>query len=302
MNAPIAVFLYRRPDHTRRTLESLLRCEGIGESELHIFCDGPRTPADAKAVAEVVEIARGLAGGFATIVESPVNRGLAASIIAGVSDLCARYGRVIVVEDDLVLSPTFLSYMNGALDHYESVPRVMQVSGYMFAAPEFATRRESMLLPFTSSWGWATWQRAWQAFDANATGWAELASDASARRRFNVDGAYDYYSLLVGQVKGRRDSWAIRWYLSVFRANGLVVYPPRTLVENIGFDGSGTHGGHSGRRLGATRPDATLTFAPPPSDEFSESDYAAARRALSRLQGGPLALLKRLRRWAARNF
>lgn len=112
-----------------------------------------------------------LSGSNATIIEAEANRGLANSIIAGVTKLCDEYGRVIVLEDDLVVSPVFLTYMNAALDKYEDVEDVMQVSGYIFPVTAFENNTEAMFLPFTTSWGWATWGRAWKYFDPEADGW-----------------------------------------------------------------------------------------------------------------------------------
>jgi hypothetical protein len=187
-------------------------------------------------------VARKLLGDRAVFVEQERNRGLANSIIAGASELCDRYGAVIVVEDDLILAHSFLRFLNEGLNHYRDEPRVMQISGHIFDVPSLIDQREALLLPMTTSWGWATWKRAWDLFDPAATGWRERLTDASEAQRFNLDGAYDYRRMLERQMNGEIDSWAIRWYYSVFAHDGLVLFPPRTLVSNGGFDGSGTHG------------------------------------------------------------
>jgi hypothetical protein len=238
----IALFVYKRPDHTRRTLEALMKCPEFSESPLYVFCDGAKRPEDQALVEQTREVVRFLAGDRAKILEASCNQGLANSIIAGVNQVVTQYGQVIVLEDDLVVSPVFLTYMNDALEKYRHENQVMQISGYMFPVPEFANRHDAMFLPFTVSWGWATWQRAWQYFDPEATGWQVLRRDRQLRKRFNLNGAYDYFSMMERQFRGECDSWAIRWYWSVFRRDGLVLFPPQTLVENRGFDGSGTHG------------------------------------------------------------
>jgi len=239
--APIALFVYNRPEHTRRVVASLRKNPLAAQSELHVFCDGPRDRAAGDSVEAVRQLVRGIEG-FAgvTVHEQSSNRGLAQSVIHGVSRLCEQYGRVIVVEDDLLLAPHFLAYMNTALDRYRDDARVMQISGHMFPV-DVNVADDAFFLPFTTSWGWGTWASAWNLFDPAAGGYAGLKDDRSRRRAFNMDGGYDYFSMLEDQLAGRVDSWAIRWYLSVFMNEGIVLYPKKSMVENIGFDGSGTH-------------------------------------------------------------
>jgi GNT-I family len=248
-HAPIAIFVYKRPEHIRRTLAALRECPEFDCSPIYIFCDGPRTAEEESAVLQARTAARKALGGQGQMIESSKNKGLAASVIEGVTHLCKEYGHVIVVEDDLVVAPHFLEFMNTALNRFENDERVMQISGHMFPVAAFADRTQSLFLPFTTSWGWATWARAWQNFDPNVTGWEQLKSDLRVRRRFNMGDTYDCYSMLQQQLAGKTDSWAIRWYWSVFKANGLVLYPPRSLIENVGFDGSGTHGWRRAKKL-----------------------------------------------------
>ena len=245
VHAPIAFFVYNRPEHTRRALEALRESDGFDESSLYVFSDGPKSAADVEKVRRLRQTVHDIAGKHANIVEVECNQGLACSIIKGVSSLCDEYGRVIVIEDDLLVAPDFLDYMNAALQKYESEDSVMQISGYMFPVPEFSGRMEALFLPFSTSWGWATWKRAWDYFDPEANGWNRMVDDHALRSRFNLGGAFDYFAMLKRQMQGKSDSWAIRWYWSVFKRNGLVLFPPSSLVKNIGFDGSGTHGWRS---------------------------------------------------------
>jgi hypothetical protein len=239
--APIAFFAYKRPNHTQRALESLRRNESADQSELFVFCEGPKRPEEQEAVQQVRDLVRSKQWcGKVHITEQACNYGLADSIISGVTDICQRYGRVIVLEDDLVLSPYFLSYMNQALESYQENNQVMQVSGYMFPI-ELSVAEESTFLPVASSWGWATWQRAWEHFDPHMSGYTQLKASKALRDQFDLNGSYYYFSMLEGQKDGKTDSWAIRWYLSVFMQAGLVLYPTQSLVSNIGCDGSGTH-------------------------------------------------------------
>jgi hypothetical protein len=239
--APIALFTFKRPKHTLRTLEALACNPEFTNSPLHVFCDGARRPDEESAVLETRQLVRAWPHPHKTIHESPGNRGLAASIIEGVSRLCDSHGRVIVVEDDLVVSPVFLDFLNRALDHYVDEPRVMQLSGHMFAVDFPPGTPEAVFLPFTTSWGWATWQRAWSQFDPDMRAFYPLRADRAMRRRFDLDNAYPYFEMLQKQRAGEIDSWAIRWYLSVFTAGGIVLYPRDSLVSNDGFDGSGTN-------------------------------------------------------------
>jgi len=245
--SPIALFVYKRHEHTRKALESLIANAEFFESTLYIFCDGPRQKNDESFVRKTREIIKSYCLPNVIMVERKKNLGLANSIISGVTDLCEKFGKVIVVEDDLVVSEHFLDYMNKALDRYENDEQVMQISGYMFPV-RLAADTNAIFLPFTTSWGWGTWERAWNQFDPKANGWQELIKNKKLRFQFNLFGEFDYFTMLKRQMAGMSDSWAIRWYWSVFKANGLVLSPPQSYIKNIGFDGSGTHGFRSAKK------------------------------------------------------
>jgi hypothetical protein len=266
--------VYKRPEHARRVIASLRACDGVQSCPIYVFADGPRTNAERPAVHATRAVARELLGDSAVFVEEERNRGLANSIIAGATELCDRYGAVIVIEDDLVLAPSFLRFLNEGLIHYRDEPRVMQISGHMFDVPSLTLQREALLLPMTTSWGWATWKRAWDLFDPSATGWRERLADEGEAKRFNLSGSYDYRRTLERQMSGDIDSWAIRWYYSVFTHDGLVLFPPRTLVSNKGFDGSGTHD-----RLALPANQATLDT----SGSFDLPEDVAASRQMEQV-------------------
>ncbi len=243
--APIALFVYRRTDLLNAVLDSLEACPEFPESDVFVFSDGPKNAAAAADVAQVRALVRERLRPNMTVIEARENRGLANSIIAGVTRLCEEYGRAIVIEDDLIVSPALLGWFNTALEAYADNPAVMQVSGYAFDVPLLRKRRHGVFLPLASSWGWATWQRAWSAFDPDAGGWEAIKSDRALRRRFDVGGAYPYAKMLERQMRGQVDSWAIRWYWTIFVLGGLTLFPPRSLVRNDGTDGAATHGGFS---------------------------------------------------------
>ncbi len=294
MNAPIALFVYKRPVHTRRTVEALLKNEPAAESDLFIFSDAAKKPEAEGAVSEVREYMRTVSGfKSVTIVERDRNWGLANSIIDGVTSVVNRYERVIVLEDDLVTSTYFLEYMNTALERYQAEDRVMQVSGHVFPIRVHG-ETDAVFLPMTTSWGWATWARAWKHFDPKSTGYTQLKGDAKLRKRFNLGGAYDYFSMLEAQLAGRVDSWAVRWYLSVFMRGGLTLFPVKSLVENCGFDGSGTHCGE-GERAPVLSQDFTVNVFPPVvADEIVQQ---AINFYLIRQRDTRSGLWHRLARW-----
>ena len=240
--APIVLFVYNRPEHTRRTLAALAANPLAIDSDLIIYADGPKKPEHVESVAQARKVARS-ALGFKSVkwVEREENWGLARSIISGVSEVCSERGRAIVVEDDLLVAPNFLSFLNAGLDRYAEESRVMQISAYSYPAHDENTP-EVFFLPMVSCWGWATWASAWSRFDPSMMLLTRLDVDPAMRRRFNIDGAYDYYGMACQQRSKKIDSWGVRWQLSLFAHEGLVLYPRETLVSNIGVDASGTHG------------------------------------------------------------
>ena len=240
-STPIALFVYNRPEHTRKTLESLMANAEFSDSPLYVFCDGAKRKKDIPLVQATRELIRSYELDNATIVERGENMGLANSIITGVTELCNKYGRVIVVEDDLVVSPYFLKYMNTALDTYEEYDKVMHISGYMF--PVKGELPDTFFYRATSCWGWGTWKRAWDKFEPDVHTLLAGFQDGNKRWEFDIQGSMKYYRMLILQAIGMSDSWAIRWYASVFLNNGLCLHPGRSLVNNIGHDDSGVHCG-----------------------------------------------------------
>lgn len=240
---PIALFLYNRPAHARLVLESLSRCRRLDECFVKIYCDGPKRAEDSEKVSAARQVAHEWASKLnAEVIERETNFGLARSIVGGVSELCSSHDRVVVVEDDFSLSPAFLDYMLTALDRYAEEPNVYQISGYMFPI-RHATSPDAFFLPLTTTWGWATWARAWQIFDWTANGAEELLHDPDVRHRFNLNNAYPYAEMLESKLTGENDSWGILFWWAVFQAGGLVLHPRRSLVWNGGFDETGTHCG-----------------------------------------------------------
>jgi Glycosyl transferase family 2 len=238
--APLALFVYNRPHHTRRTIDALLGNDFVSQTDLIVFSDAARDAASAAAVSEVREIVRSIRGFKSLrIVARPANLGLARSIIDGVTSVCAEYGRLIVLEDDLVTAPHFLSFMNQSLQLYENEPAVGSIHGYWY--PVVKKVPETFFLRGASCWGWATWSRAWRLFESDGR---KLLAELRRRNLtgpFDLDGAIAYTQMLKNQINGKVDSWAIRWHAAMFLADRLQLSPGRSLVRNIGFDGTGTH-------------------------------------------------------------
>ncbi len=240
--APILLFVYNRPMHTRQLIQSLLANVLSEQSTLIVYSDGAKSPEDELAVGQVRELVRNLHG-FAEVqvVERAENWGLAANIIDGVTRQVQRFGKVIVLEDDLVLSPYFLQFMNDALTVYEDEPMVGHIQACDFTHDP--SLPETFLVKWTGSWGWATWQRAWQHFNPDGKALLHELEKRCLTRQFDFDGAYGFTRMLRHQVQGKNNSWAIRWNASLFLKNILSLNVGRTLVSNEGFDGSGTHCG-----------------------------------------------------------
>jgi hypothetical protein len=305
--APIALFVYNRPEHTRQMIENLMKCPEFSESSVYVFADAAKKIEDEDRVAKTRLIVNSLLGNKAKIVTAEKNQGLAKSIISAINSLLEEFDRIIVLEDDLLVSSRFLSYMNTALETYKNESSVMQVSGYMFPVEEFSHQTDIIFLPFTVSWGWGTWRRAWQYFDPNATGWDILKTDRAMRSKFNLDGSYYYFEILKHQMSGNANSWAIRWYWSVFKNNGYVVYPPISHIDNIGIDGSGTHGWLTGEQF-KQLPNKQLTSPetfPAASIQINAKNFELVQLAIrggdSKLQ---VSLLTKMRtiRWSMKAF
>lgn len=240
MVAPIALFVYNRPDHTRKTIEALSKNELASESKLIIFSDGPKDDREAllvKQVREYIDSVRGFES--VRMIKRESNKGLANSIISGVTSTLSDYDRVIVLEDDMVTSPQFLKYMNNSLDLYENDEAVISIHGYIY--PVKKSLPDYFFLKGADCWGWATWRRGWKIFNPDGKSLYEKLKRKGLLNEFDFEGAYPYTKMLLNQIAGKNNSWAIRWYASAFINEKLTLYPGKSYVQNIGNDASGTH-------------------------------------------------------------
>ena len=238
--APILLFVYNRPQHVKRALGSLLQNREAAASDLYVFSDAARSAEDAAAVEMVREEIADIQGfRSVSVVERNENFGLARSIIEGVTSIVNRYGRVIVLEDDLVVSPYFLRFMNDALEVYKDEPRVGHIQACDFI--QSAALPDTFLIKWTGSWGWATWQRAWELFNPNGQELLDQLCERRLTKQFDFNGKYGFTRMLRQQIEGKNNSWAIRWNASLFLADVLSLNVGRSLVSNEGLDGSGTN-------------------------------------------------------------
>ncbi|ORU93994.1 MAG: sugar transferase [Cycloclasticus sp. symbiont of Bathymodiolus heckerae] len=238
--APIVLFVYNRPWHTKQTVEALQENSLASDSELFIYSDEAKNETAEQAVKEVRKYIHSI-NGFKTItvVERDKNMGLADSIIDGVTSVVNQYGKVIVLEDDLVTSPYFLKFMNDALSFYQLYEKVWHISGYRPPIDCEGVAKSFFIKP-TSCWGWATWGDRWSFFKKDATYFLHKF-DKYLIADFNVNNSYNYYSHLELNNSNKLNTWAIFWYATVYFEGGLSLHPNCSYVKNIGHDGSGVH-------------------------------------------------------------
>ncbi|MFZ4862638.1 glycosyltransferase [Sphingobacterium sp. Mn56C] len=239
--APIVLFVYNRPRHTRKTLAALERAILAADSHVIIFSDGAKSASDVDNVNKVrALIAEPWHFQKVSIIERERNFGLAQNIISGVTQVIERYGQVIVLEDDLEISTYGLQYFNDALETYRTQEQVMEISGYMYPVKDADQLPEAFFFRVANSWGWATWDRAWKHFNPDIEALTKDFTKADIKR-FTLDHSENFWKQVQQFKAGKINSWAIRWYLSIFNQQGLVLYPRQSMIQNMGTDGSGTH-------------------------------------------------------------
>jgi len=238
--APIALFVYNRPEHTRRTLNYLQKNLLADESRLFIFSDAAKTDNDKVKVEEVRQLVAEVTGFKSVkVILRKQNLGLANSIIGGVTQLVNEYGKVIVFEDDLLSSVYTLQYFNEALARYANEEKVMHIGAYMYPLTG-KNLPQTFFFRAATSWGWATWARAWKDFEPDIDVLLNQF-DKKKTEQFSIEGTMNFWKQLEGYKAGKNDSWAIRWYASIFLKGALTLNPSVSLVQNIGNDGSGVH-------------------------------------------------------------
>ena len=235
--APILVFTYNRPDHTLKTLEALHQNELADQSDLFIFCDGAKKGTSKEGLEKMEELQKVIRQKQwcknVKIIQRPSNFGIEKNVVYGVTEIIKQYGNVIVLEDDIVTSSGFLKYMNDALTVYANTNQVMHINGYMHPIDDSGLP-ETLFYNKANPWGWATWERAWDLLNMDTLGLLRNLKDI---KYFNMDDSFPLYDMLR-EIPGY---WDVRWDASIQINKGFVLNPRRTMVKNIGFDGSGIH-------------------------------------------------------------
>jgi FkbM family methyltransferase len=274
--APVALFTYRRPVHLAKTLEALRNNAEASRTELFVFSDNSKSLTDSADVEAVRTMLRTVNGFAAThIVFRNTNFGLARNITEGVTAVLARHNNVIIVEDDIVVSPFFLRFMNEALQNYRDVARVGSISGYCYPVTDPVP--ETYFIRGADCWGWATWRDRWRCYNPDSR---ELAAELETRNllhAFDFDGEASFLQMLKDHIAGKNDSWAVRWHASCYLRDLLILYPGRALAQNVGRDGSGTHSAVTDESL-------NVMLSPSPIDigNIPVEECAQARKAIKR--------------------
>lgn len=247
--APIVLFVYNRLWHAQQTVEALQKNELASKSELLIYSDAPKNEQAIESVTKTREYIKTIKGfKKVTIIERNKNWGLASSIIDGVTKSVNEYGRVVVLEDDLVTSPYFLQYMNDGLEFYQDNPEIMSISGYTLPPTSMKFPKnfaDDVYLNYrNSSWGWATWADRWDLVDWEIKDFHQFINDPEQKKLFNRGGD-DLTNMLISQMEGKIDSWAIRFSYAHFKQRMYSICPHNSYVNNIGHDGTGTHCGET---------------------------------------------------------
>lgn len=246
--APIALFAYNRPKHLQQVLTALANNKEAEESLLYIYCDGAKVGASTETLEKIKEV-RQIANSEnrfhkVIVTEQAKNKGLASSIMDGVTEVINKHDTAIVLEDDIVTSPFFLRYMNDGLNYYRDDVRVASIHAYTYPVEE--SLPETFFIRGADCWGWATWQRSWQHFNRDGAWLLSQLWNQKLGYIFDYNGGFSYTLMLEEQIRGINDSWAVRWHASTFLQNKLTLYPGLSLVQNIGNDSSGVHCGMNG--------------------------------------------------------
>lgn len=265
--APIILFVYNRLWHTQHTIEALQKNVLADQSDLIIYSDAPKNDQAWSSVQEVRDYIKTV-DGFKSIkiVERDKNWGLAANIIDGVTEVVNQYGKIIVVEDDIVTSPAYLSFMNQTLSRFQNNEEIMSISGYLYPIDVPVDYKFDLIKFYRgSSWGWATWKEQWDLvdFDLESIFKKHPLSEIKKINR----GGNDLFSMLVAQRKGKINSWAIRFALSHSLNNKVALFPAVSFATNIGHDNSGTHCGEDSHWVVPLSEKRILNWDTPPEDK-----------------------------------
>lgn len=236
---PIVLFTYKRLDITKKTIGALVMNEEAGNSRLIIFSDGPKASKDINQVGQVRGYLRSISGFESVeIIEREKNLGLANSFITGISEVLSKYDSAIFIEDDNLVSPGFLKYMNSALSFYRDNERVGCISGYSF--PIIPNQNTPYFIRGAETWSFATWRRSWNYFESDSKKLLHHLRNHPMLSQFRRDG-FQFYEMLEQQIDGKIDSWGVRWWTSLWLRDMYCLYPNLPLCVSIGYGEDSVH-------------------------------------------------------------
>lgn len=232
--APIVLFTYKRLETLQKTISALISNSSATQTNLIIYSDGAKNEEDQIIIEKIRNYLKTITGFKSVrIIASNSNKGLAASIIHGVSEVMTEYHKAIVLEDDLITSTNFLDFMNQALEQYQNNPEILSISGYSPIIKDLSNN-EIYYTQRASSWGWACWEDRWKEIDWEVKGYESFKKDKQAKKRFNAMGS-DMTLMMQRQMNGTLNSWAIRFCFHQFQNNLYSVHPASSKIQNVGF-------------------------------------------------------------------
>ncbi len=275
-----AVFTYNRSFHTEKVLTALSNNSMLPE-KLFLFHDGLKNDEDKSEWVNVQKILEAVDWTDTEIIVADTNKGLAKSIVDGINYVFESCDAVIVLEDDCVPSKGFMTYMCEALNKYESCHSVYNIGGYAWPIEVEKKEYDAYFNGRTSSWGWGTWKDRWQQYRQDNNLIDFLKNDPEDSERLAIWGN-DLENMLIDRINGRNNSWAVYWSLLVLSKNGLCLSPYESLIDNIGFDGTGVHCGVSNEYEVIAEKEPKSSYQLP--DELLLLDDV--KEAFSKLHGG----------------
>jgi hypothetical protein len=244
--APVVLFVYNRPAHTEQTLNALMQNKLANESTLYIYADGAKSNASKESLNNINEVRKIIRAKQwckdVIISESDANKGLALSIRSGVTEIVEKHGKVIVMEDDLLTSHAFLTYMNEALDYYQNRNSIFSISAYNLPAEKMLIPEDYYYDVYVSlrngSWGWGTWKDRWNQIDWDVSHYKTMMVNQQLQDAFNRRGD-DVFEMLQMQQNGKLNIWSIQFTMAHFVNHAVSIVPTVSYVDNLGLDGSG---------------------------------------------------------------